>query len=319
MRLTRILLPVLALAVLVGCARVDEPLGKTGGKYIKWSKKREGSDHYLSARVKKGAGANGFVLLYRDLWPPFRWETTLMLPGTDTPSGGSFGTELDAKDSNPLQFYGISVQPTAGGLYAFAASHQSSPGTHGEKFYSGARKVDVAIEHDGTNLRFYSRAHGSTKYDLLAEINASTGSLPLQPAVGLFGMLKGDEVGFDEFRVVSNGTPPGELTEAQLAIGDLMDAVDAQVEAMHAMDGDDPDGATAKTELAASLVSLDGAIATVDGIPDATKKAKKNLKKARKKLLSAQKKLDKGKSGKAIIKGLEKVIKPEFLAAEELK
>ena len=72
-------------------------------------------------------------------------------------------------------------------------------------------------------------------------------------------------------------------------------------------------------------LSLDEAIAGVDTLAGAGKKAtgpaaaQKKLKKARKKLVSATKKLDKGKSGKSIIKALEKVILPEFQAAEELK
>ncbi len=321
--------PVVLLALLVLATGCVTSLGKKGGSNLRWSQKRVGNDHYLGVQVRGRAPGSGFILLKRNLWPPFRWEVTYGVYGGEASSTGTFGSELDAVGSSPLQFYGISAQYVSGGLNVFAASHLSAPGTHGSKFYPGVRKVDVAIEHDGSKLRYYSRPHGTgASYDLLAEIDVTGQMLPVRPTVGVFHIEKQDRIGFDHFRVAENGMPPAPSAEDE-AVAKIFQAVDAQVDAFDGVDGETPNPTAAVALLADSRESLDAALAKVDEIlAGASGKrsgktgpaaAKKFLLKARKKLLSAKKKLERSGKVKNPARGLKKIIVPEFDAALALK
>ena len=104
-----------------------------------------GKNRYLAFQASRRAtNGFGFYRLSHDLWAPFRVEA----------SGGLFDArraaaadqaivcvELDARATNPLQFYGICAQSTNGGLNAYAYAHTSASAL-GSQFYTNATQVD---------------------------------------------------------------------------------------------------------------------------------------------------------------------------------
>lgn len=252
-------------------------------------------DRYLAFRAKKKkTGATGFIQLSRDLWKPFRFEVTggFINSAKTSDIEGFFCTELDVRGSDPLQFYTICANPVNNGMQVFVSSHT---GTLGQLFFAGALIVDFAFDHDGSNLVFLAKPHGDLNYQTVATLPMSTQNSPLLPSVGVNGFSDGAEVGFDHFRVVSNGIAPSELSSQQIAARDLWDAVDFASEALDALDGIAPDMQAVSSGLANTLIMLDFKIANLsdlNGTP-VFKKYKGKLSSARAAVLAAQKAVSK--------------------------
>jgi hypothetical protein len=269
-----------------------------------------GKDRYLAMRAKKSAvGGFACVQVGRELWAPFRWEVTAGVYDSehDNVSPGSFGTELDVRGSDPLQFFAFRVKPVTqprAGLHVQVESHLSP--NHGDLDLAGATGVDLAIEHDGTNLVFTVRETGTSPWLLLGAIPLDQRAA-LLPSLEVSNLGHGAEVGFECARVVANGPSPLTLLPEQQAARDLWDhAVDDALEALYAMDGNAPDLAAVTEDLAAALDGLHDCAADVQAL-EPTKSAKKAaaaLQLAQAKLAKASQQLKQNKPQLKILKSI---------------
>lgn len=270
-------------------------------------------DRYYGMVFHKDGHTFAFSRPPRDLWSPFLYQ---MKFGVFNPAntagldGAIFGLELDRRGSDPLEFYGIFAQFTQGGLNVFVSSHD---GNHGAKFYPETLIVEVAAQHDGTDLVFSARPSGSqAEFDEIARLPLPDVGGPLNAGFGAFSITGEAEVGFDCFRVVFNGESPTPLSPAHVATDSIFDVLHCVAEAGYALD-EDPDEAAARDALNATLGALAVAqtdIAAIDapGKKSPARIAAKNVKKATKKIGKAKKLLDKKGAAKAdkIIKNLLK-------------
>ncbi len=275
-------------------------------------------DRYVFMRAqKKAQGGFAFALLPRDLWGPFRWELTAGLfdPAHANVGPGFFCTELDARGTNPLQFYALCVQPVPGGLLVFVSSHL---GNHGQLFLAGATIVDLAVEHDGTNLLFQVREAGTPDYALVAQVPLDPQPFPLLPSIGVSNVGQGAEAGFDNFRVPFNGVSPVALTPEQAVVRLIWDdAVDDEVAALFLLDGPTPDAAAARANLVEAQGGLDGILVAAQALTPtkAVKKAIGKLQAAQGKVKAAIAAIDAGKPETKSINKIGKAIDAEVDAA----
>ncbi len=263
-------------------------------------------DRYLRVQSKKKNKPGRMALVVPcDLWAPFRWEVSGGLYDPDRAAAADqaiFGTELDGRGAfPPTEFYGVSAQVTSGGLNAFAFTDASSSSI-GSQFFAATTEIDFAIEATGTMLVFEARPTGTTDWTQIAAVPFSNQKTPLLPTVGVFNLSGKGVVGFDDWRLVSNGTEPGSPPAGHLAAAEIWHAACALVEAGHALDGI-PDFSTADTWLQTAVTRVDAARATVDALPTSkpVKKARADLKKARKEIVEALARVaNEKKEGKAI-------------------
>jgi hypothetical protein len=306
-----------------GCAGDGGPLKMKGPPgHLKWRFDSAGDDHFLGVTSKLD-GAYGYLLVKRDLHPPFRWETTVApRDGAGVGDVDWIATELDAFGSTPLQFWLMGAEPVAGGTNVFAACHLNTS-RQGQELFAGATSVDLAIEHDGTDVIFFARKTGGVSWTEIWRRDATGQQFPVQPAVGVVGLGRKKTVGFDDFRVVASSPPQGPITPAYQVILHAYDAVDDLVLAMHDSDGANPDPAGALLHVNDALLHLDDAIAgagalTATKVKTGPSAALKLLGKARKTAASVVKKLERGKAGKSAIKKLMKAVASALQAAEAL-
>jgi len=224
-----------------------------------------------------------------DMWGPFRWEVSGGLYDPNKAAAADqaiFGTELDGRGPfPPTEFYGISSQVTNGGMNVFAFTH-NSPTAIGSNFFAGATEIDFAIEATPTQLVFEARPTGGGGFTQIATFPFTNQATPLLPSIGAFNLSGKGVIGFDDWRLVSNGTEPGTPPAGHVAAREIWDVACAISDAGHAVDGIADFGAAA-TQLATAKTLLDQARATADALP-----TNKNVKKARKDLKTANKKLD---------------------------
>lgn len=285
-------------------------------------KKGDPKDQYLAVQAKKKAStAFAFLQAPRDVWGPFRVETTVGLFDAKRrmqPGRGFMGIELDDDQSAApsLRFYGLFVQVSLDGLQAFGATHE---GNLGNVNFPGASALDLAIETDDDEKIFLARVAGSggeyTEVDRIEFVQTHR----LIPGLGVFGFAEGEQVGFDNFRVASDSPPPGPLNAVQTAVRAIWLALDPQIQAGYELDGAAPDPTSAATHITNSLPLVDQAIEAVRNVAETAKKtpAEKALsavEKWRKKLNGVLKKLEKGKKPASVRKSLEKALKPALSA-----
>jgi hypothetical protein len=328
MRIVSVPAALLLLAVATaGCA---DAAGAGAGKMVSelgFAKldKATGTE-YLGIRAKKKVESAYLVInVPRDLWPPFRYEVTAGLfdPSRAWTGGGFFCTEVSRIDSNPLDFYDICGQPVASGINVFTADMNGSRKT---RLFTGATRVDLAVEHDGTDLVLYARATGEPDWIEIDRFNRPAGPDPYLGGIGAAQIAFGQEAGFDEFRVVENGSPPSTPSAPDGARESVFQALDPLVEALHALNDTAPDSVQASMDLERAESALADARTDVDALlvlgkkklKNPSKTASKKLAKAGKSLAAAAKKLEANKKARGIVKVLKKAAKAELQAADAL-
>ena len=270
----------------------------------------------IKASGKATGNAYGFIQAPRELWAPFRWEVTA---GRLDPDGISVGpgfycTELDGKDTDPLEYYGICAQPVEGGLNVFVIRRGNS--NVGQLYIPGANIVEFAVEADGESMIFQARIPGGGPWATVADIAFSDPGFGLLPSVGVSQMPADSQADFDFFRVVSNGTKPG-ATGEELAGEAAWKVVDALLEAGYALDdgADDIGGADAAYADAEDAVAA--ALALSGGIAD--EKARKGftskLGKVSKGLAKVRAKIAGETTAKTALKPVKGLVKNAALAA----
>ncbi len=264
-------------------------------------------DRYLRIiGTKKSKTGQAAIVAPIDLWGPFRCEVKgglFDVDHTTQANGAIFGMEIDGRGPfPPTEFYGVSSQITGGGLNVYAYTHNSTSSI-GSHFFAGATEIELAIDYDGSTFTFLAREPGDLAYQTIATFGLMNQMTPLNPAIGCFNLAKNGVIGFDDFRIVSNGSAPMALAPNVDAARLIGEATTGAVEAMHRLDGADPDYAGASTDLADAQSKLATALAAVLALPASKprKKAKNDLNDAAERLeaaislVSAEK-----KAGKAI-------------------
>ncbi|NUN51938.1 MAG: hypothetical protein HUU06_03990, partial [Planctomycetaceae bacterium] len=263
----------LALAVaplLAACAPVDGSASVEVGSYkfgsgsrlvAPGSLKTEGNVIIRIVNRRGGAGAYGFVTSPFDLHAPFRWEVTggVLDPESPGPGTGFFCTELDVRDSSPLEFYALCAQANAGGYLCWVS--RAGAGNAGVTQFNSTTAVDLAVEHDGDTLHFQVKRPADGEYTTIFSL-AHTQGEALVPSVGFAQAPAGAEADFDNPRVVFNGPLPGGSDAERVLARAVMDAGMPVSEAAHAVDRGDLEEAAGHMEDAAA--ALAAAAAAVD-------------------------------------------------------
>jgi len=277
-------------------------------------------DRYLRIQgEKKNKPGRLALVLPCDLWAPLRVEVAGGLfdaNRADEADGSTFGLELDGRGPfPPTTFYGIASLVTNGGMNVFAYTHNSSTPI-GSQFFPNTTEVDLAVAFDAQTFSFEARPRGAPGFTPVATFAKAGQSEPLIPSIGVFNLLNKGVIGYDEFRIVLNGTAPNPLPAGQDAARMIWEAVSPMLEALYAADCV-PDFAAASTQLADAATKLDAARDAVKALPEGRdqKKAKKDLKKAAKKLASAANLAQKEKKEGRIISLLKKAMKKAGKAA----
>jgi hypothetical protein len=212
----------------------------------------------------------------------------------------AFSLEVDRiTDSKiPSEFYAVGAAHFAApeGVNVQARSHG---GLHGTVFLPGAKVTDLVIESDGALITFSVRDHAvGGAYQTVGSTPLTTPGLVAVnlPAFGVFGMTKGGQVAFTNFRVPVNGTPSAQTPE-MAALRDVYSAGFQALDAVYALDGPavtEGDVTAAKDALVAAGATLASAKAKVDALVAAKPTPKQRALSA---LDKASKALDKARAG----------------------
>jgi hypothetical protein len=202
---------------------------------------------------------------------------------------GIFGIELDARGSDPLEFYGCFAQYLQGGLNTFVSKRgpgDSAASNVGQHFFADTLRVEVFVAHDGQNLVFRARPADTTQTPLVIGTVPFVQQKPLNPGIGAFNIGDKGQVGFDRLEFGANGNPPAPVSPAEKAVSDLFRAAAPILHAQNLLDGAAPDMAGAAAAFGDARARLDIALASLDAIPVTAKRSP--LQQARDRLILAQ-------------------------------
>lgn len=277
------------------------------GESLAAKKGKAPQDNYYAVGAKKKSTGSDFLVtqLSRDLVPPFRYEVRagFMDPDGALGSGSFFCTELDERTDTAARFFALCVQPAGNGLNPFVNVGVIGQGG-GQQFvgpvFAETQVVDLAIEATvGPNeMTFYARPESDdpdAPYTEIASVPYSVEE-PLFPTVGVVGLAKGNEVGFDRFAFPVNTPENITLSESADVANTIWEAADSLLAALNQLDGGGTDLESGRASLLAAkdgLAGIDDAIAALG-----TKEAKK----AGKQMKSVPKRIDK------LVKAVDKAI-----------
>jgi hypothetical protein len=176
--------------------------------------------------------ASGGLSFARDLWAPFRWETTVSLPDPRhayVPEV-KFGTVVANEEGS--EFHGVMVAILEDRLTAFVWSSAAiAPGLQ----FPGASALDLAVEHDGAQVRFLAREHGEATWQEIAAA-AQTQTEAYFPRLDIDFAHDRIVLGFDDFRVVASADPPG-AGPTHDGLVHLLRGIDGVLDVVHRLDG----------------------------------------------------------------------------------
>ncbi len=197
----------------------------------------------------------------------------------------------------------------------------------GDVFVGDTKIVEMAIEHDGTDLIFEAGAatlaDGGNLVEV-ARVNNFVVDDAYLPSFGAAFLGFPAEISYDPFRVEFNGDPPPnakKLSAAQEIAHDLYPALDGLLEAIYDLDGANPDTVSARARVVAAQGVLDTALTDVANDLEKGKQQKKargRVKKAGKKATAVVKKIDKDKPQKKLAKQIAKALVLALGAADVL-
>lgn len=282
------------------CSAAKPFFGIFEGHFEKSAKAPQGG-HYLAIKAKRdGAGAT--VRPNRELWKPFRLETTLGLfddAHSDLGADGSFGVSV-IQFGGIGSFYLLDVKRSGDGIVLSAGTGGAPLGT---LTIPDAKAADVVIESVGGLVVFSGRKMGDAAYTPIASAAAGSAG-PYQASLDVGGVPKGTIVGYARARLTANGAPPSP-TAAQTTRETMWTAIDALTEAMYAIDEATPDRTRAGDRIELAVTRLDAALAAdLSGFPGAAKK----LKSARKKAAALVSGVRGTKSVTSALKGLQSIV-----------
>ncbi len=295
------------------------------------AKETEETNRYLALRANKRATTEGKAgwRIGRELRSPFRAEVTVGVFDEQRRAGlesGKMRLELEQAGSEDVHCLELVI---TGDDLCFQAA--TGDGPLGDPFVlTGADRADVAVEHDGTTLRFLAREAGTGEFGEIAAIPLPNLTGALVPVVRVEGVGPGAEFGIDDPVIVFNAPLSGDATRAEQLREFVVVAIEHQLAASGMLEvlGEDPDG-DAHARLREAKQLLVSALALADDLiadPDAAAKkrklgpkpARKQLKRAAKRLGKALRKLAKGKPVQSVITQVARVVKSERRALERL-
>jgi hypothetical protein len=257
-------------------------------------------DYFVAFQGKRKADPDcdtdcpfGVVVAPFSLRPPFTIGAAAGLFDVDRREESQdalYCMEIDDVD-DPIQpfgsvFWTICARYTGDGTQIFAddSEGQIDPGA-AQTFYPGVTEVEFQIEADGTDLFLRGRERGPTIWDELASVPFTSPSGELLGTIGTSRLFKKGLVGFDSLDYV-NTPAAGALPPLESFVADLERAIELQVQACAAIEGDSPDGVSATNSLNLSFDFLESAVTSLDQLPES-----KERQKAGKRILQAEKKL----------------------------
>lgn len=241
-------------------------------------------NRYLTVAGKSDDFGYAYLPWGRALFAPFRWEASVGVPfaeRTDGTGDAAFGIEVVTNRTDALTF-ALQARRSAAGLEVTAVGLQGA--VLGQKDYAGATSVDLAIDHDGSEMRFYARAEGAPSWDV---VGFASEILPeaLYPVMSVYDLARPGVVAFDDFRVVDSATPDGTPQGVVL----LQRAFDGCLDVLHRLDGNPPNLEAVGIDLGTVRETLD------ESLPELAGKARSRARGAAAKLSVAAKLLRRGR------------------------
>jgi hypothetical protein len=229
----------------------------------------------------------GEVTLPLDLIPPFRVECTV-------------GLCDEAFYPAPTAVFGFSVVERTGAQREFSAdcsrvggiTATASFGTPTPRAFAGAERVDLAFEHDGTDLVAYARKRDAAApwTEVSRAAVAATG--PFLPKLSALNFEPGQMVSYYSLRVRANAPYAlGQATPQHQAVRAMAEALNALADGADELVSATPDAAAARQRFEAASQLVRDAVAALDVAAGPGKKDPdaRRLKKARKAALKAAK------------------------------
>lgn len=301
----------LVLVVASGCHSCSflDPIGAIFAGHFKRSAKAPEGGHYLGLKAKK-SGAGATVRPNRELWKPFRLETTLGLfddDHADLGADGSFGVSV-LQSGGIGAFYIVQVKRSGAGIVIETGTGGAPLGT---LTIPDSTSADVVIESVGGLVVFSGRRRGDANYTPIASAVAASAG-PYQASLDVGGIPKGTIVGYARARLTANGARPSP-TATQSTRETIWTAIDALMESMYAIDEAVPDRTSAGDQIDLAVARLDAALAMdLSELPGAAKKLKSTRKKAAALVAGTRG----TKSVNSVLKGLQAVVKLAGQAAD---
>ncbi len=221
-----------------------------------------------------------------DLIAPFRVECTV-------------GLCDEAFYPAPSAVFGFSVVERTGAEREFSAdcsrvggiTATASFGTPAPHAFAGAERVDLALEHDGTDLVAYARANGAAAWTEVSRA-AVTATGPFLPKFGVLNFEPGQMVSYYSLRVRANAPyAPGQATPQHAAVRAMAEALGALADGADELASETSDVAAATLRFEAAQRLVADAVAALDSAAGPGKRdpSARRLKKARKAALKAAK------------------------------
>jgi len=283
------------------------------------------ANEYLAFRTdpKADGPGSGRITVPRELRAPFRIELTAgVLDGDrdDDLTGGTFGFGVEVPGADPRDFLALRARFVEGGIDLTVVTPSGSSGSPVP--LPGAERLELAVEHDGTELILSVRPRGAASFAVIGRA-APPDEGPLYPFVHLDGIPLGTEVGFDDPKLVKNA--PLEKPGGVPGISELIhEAILLQLEAKTALESHtgEPytplDDSLEKLELALVFAGDLLSEAEVKQLKKVVRRARKRIKKAGNKIRNALKRIQKGKRASKISKLIEKAMQGEVKALAAL-
>jgi len=193
----------------------------------------------------------------------------------------------------PTAVFGFSVVERGGAQREFSAdcsrvggmTATAGFGTPAPQAFAGAQRVDLALEHDGTDLVASARDHnlGGAWIEVARTPLAASG--PFLPKLGALNFDPGQMVTYSSFRVRANAPyGPGQATPQMEAVRNFAEALNDLADGADALVGAAPDAAAASLKIQAANQRVQEAVTAIEAAAALGKKptaAMRKLKKAR--------------------------------------
>lgn len=272
--------------------------------------KRAPKDYAHVFKAKRPDSGTTVRLRGRRFYAPWRIEGVVGAGSEKQPdfSPGFVGMSMLAADFVSPGYYAVEVRSTGTGLEVSARDGTAL----GTLSFPDVSEVQVAIEHNGTDVIFEARASALEEFREVGRVGAVTQG-PLVASLDANDLPRKAQVAWDDLRVpLASPPPPGENSDL---IHTTHLALDRMLDAFALSDDGGPDIPAARDQLVQARSKVESAAGLAPSGPPALVK---RLGKAGKKIDQAVRAIDQGKPAAVVAKKVLAAGKAVYQAAAAL-